>query len=144
MFKLSWAQSSPVLSPPSPTEGLNPRSSIFSVFQSFSVSVLFSPSQSFSVLIHIFELKASRFGLGLIWSFLMYLAIFVGIPVTIYTYNGHFGNYSFYQRQIFTFIFDICFLYVHLPHARYEDVEFYIYSQLDLKKYTLRFINILY
>ena len=53
---LSWPQSSPVLSPPSPAEGLNPQSSIFSVFQSFSVSVLFSPSQSFSVLIHIFWL----------------------------------------------------------------------------------------
>ena len=46
VFVLSWAQYSPlspVLSPPSPAEGLNPQSSIFSVYQSFSVSVLFSP-----------------------------------------------------------------------------------------------------
>ena len=54
--ELSWPQSSPVLSPPSPAEGLNPQSSIFSVFQSFSVSVLFSPSQSFSVLVQLMQI----------------------------------------------------------------------------------------
>ena len=107
LSELSWSQSSPVLSPPSLAEGLNPQSSIFSVFQSSSVSVLFSPSQSFSVLKHIYELLQVVSGIKLITNVLI---MFLAIPVTLYTVNLHLGNYSFYQRQIFTFIFEICSL----------------------------------
>ena len=74
----------------------------------------------------------------------MYFAMFLAIPVTIYTVNLHLGNYSFYQRQIFTLIFEICSLVCSSSHARLVDAKLYFYSQLNLKICTLRFVNILY
>ena len=53
------------------------------------------------------------------------------------------GNCSFYQRHSHSSLKSVL-LYVLLEHARLEDATLYFYSQLNLKIYTLRFVNILY